>query len=224
MINVKKFIFSPFQENTYVVWDDSRECVIIDPGCEADDERQALTEHVSRMNLTPKMILQTHGHLDHVYGANYLSRLYGIPVMMDPREAEGMDSVNRMFASMGLSMPQSFVFTPVSDGQQLSFGHSACRVLSTPGHTLGGVCYWFEEDKVIFTGDTLFAGSVGRTDNRWASLDLLLGSLRDTLMQLEGDIDVLPGHGRATSIGEERLTNPFIYEDTSLSELLKTDE
>lgn len=224
MINVKKFIFYLFQENTYVVWDDSRECVIIDPGCERESEKQQLAAFIDAQGLTPRMVLLTHGHLDHIYGARFISERYGVPVMMDPKDVPSMENVNKMFIGMGFHEPPTFEFTPIEDGQLLSFGQSECRVLSTPGHSLGGVCYWFEKDKILFSGDTLFAGSVGRTDNNWASLDMLKDSLRGTLMQLEGDIDVLPGHGGVTSIGQERQSNPFIYEDYTLSELLKADE
>lgn len=209
---IEKFVFNLFQENTYLVWDDSRECIIIDPGCDRTEDRQKLKDTIQAKGLKPVMVVLTHSHLDHIYGVHEMQQTYGIPVYMDPREEGSIRFFNAGLTRMGIHTPEEFDWTPVGDGQQLHFGNTAFRAISTPGHSMGGLCWWFEDDSVIFTGDTLFAGSIGRTDNEWASLDDLMHSLRDTLMQLDGGIDVYPGHGPATSIARERTTNPFIYE------------
>lgn len=221
---IEKFVFNLFQECTYLVWDDSKECIIIDPGCDRTEDRQKLKDAIQAKGLKPAMVVLTHSHLDHIYGVHDLQQTYGIPVYMDPREEGSIRFFNAGLVRMGIHTPEEFDWTPVEDGQQLHFGNTTFRAISTPGHSRGGLCWWFEDDNVIFTGDTLFAGSIGRTDNEWASLDDLMHSLRDTLMQLDGGIDVYPGHGPATSIGRERTTNPFIYEDTSLAELLGHNE
>jgi len=215
MIHIQKFVFYLFQENSYLVWDDSLECVIVDPGCERAQEREDLFSFISTKGLKPKMILLTHAHLDHIYGVKECSERYGIPVMMDPKECESIEKFNPILTDMGMHTPQSFDYTSVEDGQELHFGATAVRALSTPGHSMGGMCWWFEKEGVIFSGDTLFKGSIGRTDNNYASLDALMHSLRSTLMQLDGDIQVFPGHGPSTTIGEERRTNPFIYENNN---------
>lgn len=213
MIHIEKSVFYLFEENCYTVWDDTLECVLIDPGCERDEERKALARLIAENGLTPRMILLTHAHLDHIFGVRECADTYGIPVMMDPREMQSIEMFNLAFSKLGIHTPQSFEFTAISDGQQLRFGNTSLRALSTPGHSMGGTCWWFEDDGVIFTGDTLFKGCIGRTDNDCASLEMLLDSVRGTLMQLDSDIRVYPGHGPDTTIGYERATNPFIYEN-----------
>lgn len=219
MLQVRKFEFYFFQENTYVVWDDTSECAIIDPGCERPQERKELQEFIDSNSLKPQMILLTHAHLDHIYGVRELMDRYRIKAFMDPRETSSIEIFNHNFIGMGLHEPQRFEYSPINDGDLLHFGNTDVRALSTPGHSLGGLCWWFEKDKALFTGDTLFAGSIGRTDNGCASLDDLMASIRGTLMQMDGDIDVYPGHGPATSIGRERTSNPFIYEDFTAEDL-----
>lgn len=222
MLDIQKFVFYFFQENSYIVWDESGECVLIDPGCEHRDEREKLHSFISANSLKPKMILLTHAHLDHIYGVREAVDRYGVPAMMDQKELSSIETFNGTFTAIGLPCPEKFEYTPIEDGELLHFGNTDVRVLSTPGHSMGGVCYWFERDKALFTGDTLFAGSVGRTDNNCASYDSLMHSLRDTLMQLDGEIEVYPGHGPQTSIGRERVSNPFIYEDYTTRDLLQS--
>jgi len=216
MIHIQKFVFYLLQENTYVVWDDTKECVIVDPGCERQQERAELSSFIESKELKPKMILLTHAHLDHIYGVAEFSQKYSIPVMMDPKESESVEKFNAIFVQMGLHEPQRFEYTAVTNGEVLHFGKSAVRAISTPGHSMGGMCWWLEEERVIFSGDTLFRGSIGRTDNEYASLDALMESLCGTLMQLDSDIQVLPGHGPSTTIGEERSGNPFITDNSGV--------
>lgn len=215
MLRIQDFTFNFFQEHSYVVWDDSGGCVIIDPGCESSEEKEELWDFIAGEGLKPAMVLLTHAHLDHIFGVKDTLERYGIKAMMDPSEAEIVDKFNGIYERFGLRKPDSFPFEPLSDGQTVPFGNTDIKVISTPGHSPGGVCFHIEKEKVIFTGDTLFAGSIGRTDNAFASLESLMASLRDKLMLLDGDTDVLPGHGPGTSIARERTTNPFIFEDTS---------
>ena len=215
MLRIQDFTFNFFQEHSYVVWDDSGGCVIIDPGCESSEEKEDLWDFIAGEGLKPAMVLLTHAHLDHIFGVKDTLERYGIKAMMDPSEAEIVDKFNGIYERFGLRKPDSFPFEPLSDGQTVHFGDTDIKVISTPGHSPGGVCFHIEKEKVIFTGDTLFAGSIGRTDNAFASLESLMASLRDKLMLLDGDTDVLPGHGPGTSIARERTTNPFIFEDTS---------
>lgn len=209
-LHIQKFEFNLFGENCYILWDESGECAIVDPGCERLEERKALNEFIKTQGLTPQMILLTHAHLDHIYGVRELMDIYKVKTYMDPREESSINRFNPGLTRLGLPLPQDFEFTPVSEGELLHFGNTDIRALSTSGHSQGGLCWWCEKEKALFTGDTLFAGSIGRTDNDCASLDTLLDSIRGTLMCLDSDIDVFPGHGPATSIGQERLTNPFI--------------
>lgn len=201
MIQLHKFTFNPLEENCYVVWDDSLECAIVDPGCHISSEKKELMDFIDDNCLIPKLILLTHTHMDHVFGVSDLCAGYGIGAYMDPRETVTIMEV------------KPFDFTPVQDGMQLSFGRTRVRALSTPGHSAGGVCWWFEEDKVLFSGDALFKGCIGRTDLPGGDLDMLMNSLHNVLMNLDGDIDVYPGHGPATDIATERQTNPFLFDD-----------
>lgn len=216
MLHIQKFVFYLFQENTFVLWDDTLRCAIVDPGCERTGEREQLHAFIAEKGLTPELILLTHAHLDHIFGAREFADRYGVPVLMSPKEEKTIEIFNANFVKMGLHCPQSFDYQPVEDGDTITFGNTTAKVLATPGHSLGGVCYLIESEKVIFTGDTLFAGSIGRTDNECASLEELQASLQNVLMTLDGDIDVYPGHGPKTSIAVERTTNPFIYPDRGI--------
>lgn len=219
MLNIKRFVFYYFQENTYVINDDTKECIIIDPGCERPAEREELLSYIKDNELIPKAILLTHAHLDHIYGVAQMMKAYNIPALVNPAERFSQDA-NDLFLQAGISIPEAFEWTEITDGQTFSFGNSCARAIFTPGHSAGGTCWWFEADGCIFTGDTLFKGCVGRTDLFGSSLEALQHSLRDTLMALDGEIDVFPGHGPATCIGYERQTNPFIYDDYDREELI----
>lgn len=211
MIKVQKFVFNFFGENTYVVSDGSGECVVIDPGCLSGKERDELDSYIEAEGLKPVMILLTHAHSDHIFGVRHLEDRYGIRARMDLKEERTLSEFNPAMTAMGLPAPGEFVFDGVSGGDVLHFGNTGIQVIPTPGHSPGGLCFLFDGDKAIFTGDSLFAGSIGRTDNGCASLDDLLLSIRGRLMALSGDIRVYPGHGPGSDIATERTTNPFIF-------------
>lgn len=199
MIRIHKFTFNAFEENTYVVWDDTLQCAVIDPGCRSHSEREELVRFIGKADLVPKAILLTHMHPDHVFGVRELCDRYGAEVYMNQKETCPFGDVEK------------FDFTPADEGMTVTFGKLAAKALSTPGHSAGGLCWWFEEEKVIFTGDTLFRGCIGRSDLPGGDLDTLMDSLHNVLMNLDGDIDVLPGHGPASDIACERQTNPFLF-------------
>lgn len=212
MILVQKFVFNFFGENCYLVSDAAGGCVIIDPGCRTAEERDEVDRIIRAKNLKPAMILLTHAHTDHIYGARQLADRYGIRVKMDGREEKTVRLFNPTLTALGLPAAEDFAYDAVSDGETLHFSKTDIKVISTPGHSPGGLCFLFEADRAVFTGDTLFAGSIGRTDNACASLDDLMASIRGSLMTLDGDIRVYPGHGPSTDIATERTTNPFIFE------------
>lgn len=212
MIQVQKFVFNFFSENCYVVSDAGGGCVIIDPGCRTAEERNELYGAIETKGLKPAMILLTHAHFDHIFGVKQLADRYGVRVKMDSREEETVRVFNPPITALGLPAPEDFVYDAVCGGETLHFSDTDIKVISTPGHSPGGLCFLFEDDRAVFTGDTLFAGSIGRTDNDCASLDDLMASIHGSLMTLDGDIRVYPGHGPATDIAAERTTNPFIFE------------
>lgn len=219
MLSIKKIPFNSFQESCAIVWNNAGECAIIDPGFYNEAERDELYGFIESKKLTPSKILLTHGHADHIFGVKECAEHYNIPVYMHPADRLILDKSSDFCRIFGLKQPELFETEDIQDGQTITLGEDNFEVLHTPGHTPGGVCYLSRENKLMFTGDTLFAGTIGRTDNSYASYDELMASIFTKLMDLDGDIDIHPGHGPESSIAEERTTNPFLqpfnepYED-----------
>ena len=212
-LNIKTFNFNSFRENCYVLWDGRGNCVFVDPGCYWPEEFAKLKELVKTERLAPKAIWLTHGHFDHVHGVLRIVREYSVPVLMSPEDKMILDNNPAAVREFGLVAHDSSEIKTVDirDGEVLdTLEGSPFRVLTTPGHTPGGVCYYDETDKVLLTGDTLFAGAIGRSDLIGGDYDHLIISIMDKLMGLPGDVDVLPGHGRKTTIADERTHNPFL--------------
>ena len=211
MIHIEQFTFNPFQERSSVVWDNDGFCAFIDPGFAETSERDRLIGFVAEKGLKPVCVMLTHAHFDHIYGVNELAREYGIPVYMHPGEQHTLDVTNPYMCKMfGFGAPEAFEWTPVADGDAVEVGSLKFEVLATPGHTPGGVCFLERTEKVLFSGDTLFAGAIGRTDHPGGDYDQLMRSIFEKLLCQDGDVDVLPGHGPNTSIADERMTNPFL--------------
>lgn len=211
MKGARIFSFNSFQSNCIVLWSEDGKCVVVDPGFIDEAEKESLYGLFREEGLTPEKIFLTHGHFDHIYGVATLAKDFGIPVLMSPAEKELLASQGKAAAMFGLPQPDcSFETTDIADGDEVQVGDMHFKVLATPGHTPGGVCWLDEADKLIMTGDTLFAGSIGRTDMPGGDYDTLMNSLFTKLMELEGDIDVLPGHGPYSTISDERMKNPFL--------------
>ena len=217
MIHIEHFTFNAFQERTLVVWDNDGFCAFVDPGFSTSAERDQLTGLVARKDLKPVCIMLTHAHLDHIFGVAELARIYDIPVYMDEKEKYTLEVCNPFLCrAFGLPMPEAFETAPVSSLQGadaapcIQVGSLNFEVIETPGHSVGGVCFLERNEKVLFSGDTIFAGAIGRTDHPGGDYDLLMKSIFEKLMCLDGDISVIPGHGPDTSIADERMTNPFL--------------
>ena len=212
-VSVKSFCFNPFRENSYLLCDEvGGECVFVDPGCYDEAESEALKSFVSSHGLKPNAIWLTHGHFDHIFGVAGLARDYSIPVYMSSGDKMILRRDPVYAQGVGLKAPDvSFETEDLVDGQILaSFDNGGFKVITTPGHTPGGVCFYSEENKILFSGDTLFAGSIGRTDLDGGDYDKEIVGIMEKLMLLPGDVEVYPGHGPSTSIAEERTTNPFL--------------
>lgn len=213
LLNIKTFVFNSFRENCYVLWDAVGNCVVVDPGCYWPEEFARLKELVEAEDLTPKAVWLTHGHFDHVHGVLKVVREYSVPVLMSSEDKVVLDNNQAAVGAFGLTAPDSSDIKTVDirDGEILDTLQGApFKVITTPGHTPGGVCYYDETDKVLISGDTLFAGTIGRTDHLGGDYDRLIISVMDKLMGLPGDVDVLPGHGHRTTIADERTHNPFL--------------
>ena len=208
-MHIEHFTFNAFQERCLLAWDENGSCAFIDPGFSNAEELGRLAAFVAEKNLKPVCIMLTHAHLDHVFGVAELAELYNIPVYMDERESYTLEVTNPFLCkAFGLPAPKAFEAVPA--GEIIEVGSLRFEVIETPGHSVGGVCFLERENKILFSGDTLFAGAIGRTDHPGGDYDLLMKSIFEKLMCLDGDITVVPGHGPDTSIADERMTNPFL--------------
>ena len=209
-MDINRLVFNRLDENTYIISGAPGRCVIVDPGCEPGPEQDKMLGRIRELGLTPEAILLTHGHMDHTYGVAFLQRLYSCPVYMHDDDKSVIAYFQRV-AKFGIPVADpSFTTTPVADGQIVEAAGLSFKVISTPGHSPGSVCYLFEEQRAIFTGDTLFAGAIGRSDLFGGDYDSEIRAIMEKLMMLDGDIAVYPGHGGSSSIADERVGNPFL--------------
>ena len=209
-MDIRRFIFNMLSENTLVVIGAPGRCVVVDPGFLEESERNAFLDYLRSHSLKPEAILLTHSHMDHTYGVAELQRLFGAPVYMSEAD-KGVLSYFQRIIKFGFPIPDiNFTSTDVSDGLVIEAAGLQFKVITTPGHTPGGVCYYVENERTVFTGDTLFAGAIGRTDLYGGDYDALIRSIMEKLMLLPGDVTVWPGHGANTTIGSEMATNPFL--------------
>ena len=198
----------PLACNCSVIGDEAtHEAMVIDPGDEIDE----IMSIVRRHGLTVKQIVVTHGHIDHVGGAMKLKRLTGAPILINQNDYELVKTADQYAAWLGMQPPGEISADQnLSDGDEVRAGQLSAKVVHTPGHTEGSVCLYFAPQQKLIAGDTLFAGSIGRTDLPGGNFMKIMQSLKGPLMSLPDETVVVPGHGPVTTIGEERETNPFI--------------
>ncbi|MFD2521053.1 MBL fold metallo-hydrolase [Emticicia soli] len=211
MIHIHYFTFSPFAENTYILWDETKEAVIIDPGCLAQYEKEELADFVADNQLTVKHLLQTHTHLDHVFGSAFVKRKFGVKMLMHKNEIPVLDNVEsrcQMWGVKGYEPVEADGF--IDEGDVIKFGNSELEILFVPGHAPGHLAFVNHAQKFVIGGDVLFRGSVGRTDFPLCSYTDLMNSIKTKFMTLDDDYKVYAGHNDPTTIGLERRTNPFI--------------
>lgn len=210
-ITIKPFIFNLFQEATYVLYDDSRECVIIDAGCHSEQEKAELHQFIKDNNLIPKQLLQTHCHVDHILGNAFCAQTFGLKVAAHRDDAFLLAQAVQFGQMWGIDVePSPPIGVELREGDMIQFGESALEVLHLPGHSPGHVGFYHRGQNILFTGDVLFKGSIGRTDLPGGNLDVLLKSIREKLLVLDEATDVYPGHGPQTTIGYEARSNPFL--------------
>jgi glyoxylase-like metal-dependent hydrolase (beta-lactamase superfamily II) len=213
MLNIKTFAFNLLQENTYVVSDDTLDCVIIDCGAYYDDERKALTDYISSQGLKPRHLLATHGHWDHNLGNDTVYQTYGLQVEAAKEDDFIITDIPRNFQSI-IGAPLRRQYPAVGrffgPDETIRFGHHSLQVLKTPGHSPGSVVFYCAEEHIAFTGDTLFRMSVGRTDFEGGSYEALMNSLANVLAKLPSETVILPGHGPQSTIADELRYNPYL--------------
>lgn len=212
MLNIQLFECNMLQENCYVVSDDSCEAVVIDCGAYYDAERQAITNYIDRQGLHPVHLLCTHGHFDHCFGNDTIWSNYGLLPEVAADDEWLMDLKKQMRDMLGTDYqrPVPPIGRKLKEGDIITFGSHQLTVLPTPGHTPGGVTFYCAEEKVAFTGDTLFRGSVGRTDFDRGSWTQLKHSLGTVIAKLPADTTLYCGHGPQTTVGDELRLNPYL--------------
>jgi len=214
MIHYEQFIFNALQTRCTVIWDEKGSCAIFDPGYGQDAEKEELVAFIESKRLKPAAIILTHGHFDHIYGLADLASTYSLPIYMDMKETYSFEHTNPyVCGNYGLPLPQLpgiEAFVGTKEGDIIEAGDLRFEVIETPGHSVGGLCFLEREGKILVSGDTLFAGAIGRTDHPGGDYDILMQSIFTKLLHLDGDITVIPGHGPCTDIATERMTNPFL--------------
>jgi hydroxyacylglutathione hydrolase len=204
----KIFPVGPLQCNCSILGDEqTHEAMVIDPG----DQIEGILEILRQEKLTLKQIVITHAHIDHVGGAMKLKAATGAPILMNQNDSALLKMLDVQASWVGMRPPGAVeIDEPVTHGQVLKIGEISSSVIHTPGHTEGSICVYFPEEKKLIAGDTLFAGSIGRTDLPGGSMDKIMRSLHTQVLALPNETEVIPGHGPVTTIGEERETNPFL--------------
>ena len=214
MLKIAKLTFNPIQENTYILWDESGECIVVDAGNISAREDNRLVDFITEQGLNPVMAVNTHGHFDHLAGVEHLRRTYDIPFAMSSKDAyllEAAPTSARMFGIGEITAPTK-IDIDLNTLEELHFGNTTMKIIHTPGHTPGHVSLYNEEMGVVLTGDTLFRESIGRTDLPGGDYSWIMRSILDKLIVLGDEVKVYPGHGEETTIGHESLYNPFIVE------------
>ncbi len=211
MIKISRFIFNSFQENTWLVNDETNECIIIDPGCIDKDERTILKEFIEEEGLTLVKSILTHGHVDHVCGTGFIKESYKLTPECHKLDVVLMKEAPLHGKIFGVQVEPSPVPEPsLEEGQDVVFGNSSLEIIHVPGHSAGSVAFFNKDEGLLFTGDVLFKGSIGRTDLPGGDYNVLMKSIYEKIIPLGPDIRVFPGHGGETTIGDELSTNPFI--------------
>ena len=214
MLLVQKFTFNPIQENTYVLYAENGECCIIDPGCYFEEERKVLFDFVVSNGLKPVLLLNTHCHLDHVFGNKYVSETWNLPLYLHELEKIVLGFAPKSAEMYGLPFENYHgEMNLLVPGNTITVGGNELKILFTPGHSPGSVSFYSEHSGFVISGDALFAGSIGRTDLPGGDYNQLENSIKSQLYTLPDATKVYSGHGGGTSIGYEKQNNPFVQAD-----------
>ncbi|HSA04345.1 MAG TPA: MBL fold metallo-hydrolase [Tenuifilaceae bacterium] len=210
-MKIKQFVLNPFQENTYLLYDETGEAIIVDAGCYTPSEAAEVKRFTDDNKLTVKYLVNTHCHIDHILGINALRDIYSVDCYAHREELPTIQMAPQHAMMFGLVIDTiPMVEKTIDEGDELKFGNSALQVIHTPGHTPGCVSLYSANDRILLTGDTLFQGSIGRTDLGGGSFETIIQSITNKLLTLPDDVMIFPGHGDFSTIGKERVSNPFL--------------
>jgi len=211
-MKIEKFTFNAFSENTFIVSDNTKECIIIDPGCYNQHEKNELAKYVTDNNLKPVMLINTHCHIDHIFGNKFAAEKWGLELQINKLELgilENSTDVAKLYGFENYEKsPNAKIF--LNEHDEIKFGESKLDILFTPGHSPGHIAFHSAKDKVLISGDVLFKNSIGRTDLPGGHYDTLIKSIKEKILLLEDETIVFCGHGPSTTIGSEKLNNPFL--------------
>ncbi len=212
MIQIEIMEFNPFRENTYILYDETKEAVIIDPGCYSTEEKKLLTNFIESNNLKPVKLLNTHGHIDHILGNGFVKEKYNLNLEAHIGDEFLIVDARNYGSALGISMPDDapLIDKYLTEEDTIEFGNSVLNILHVPGHSPGSLVFYNTEEKILICGDVLFNDSIGRTDLPGGDYDLLAKGIKEKIFTLDKNIEVYPGHGISTSIDKEKKYNPFL--------------
>ncbi len=211
MLNVKAFTFNPVQENTYILYNEQKQCCIIDPGCYFQEEEYELKDFVEKTGLKPVLLLNTHCHLDHIFGNRFVHQTWGLTLHIHEKEKKVLEFGPASGLMYNLPFENySGDLKFLTPGETIKLGQDELEIRFTPGHSPGSVCFYSEADQFVIGGDVLFNGSIGRTDLPGGDYDTLIKSIQTRLFVLPDEVKVYSGHGPVTTIGFEKMNNPFV--------------
>lgn len=208
----KTFTVNPFSMNCYIYWDEkTKEGVIIDPGAYEDYEKNEIMDYINFNGIKIKFILLTHGHIDHIMGNKWAKEIFNVPILMNKDDLPLIEKAIDQAVMFGVSFPQPP--TPdkyISEMDSVNFSNTQLKLIHAPGHSPGSICFVDEKEKVIFGGDVVFRGSIGRTDLWMGDIDILLNSIHSKILTYSNEFVIYPGHMEETTVGEEKQNNPFL--------------
>ena len=211
-MKIKSFTFNPFQENTYIIYDKTKECLIVDPGCYTEEEKNILKEFITKQKLTPTKLINTHCHIDHILGNKFVHQQWGVPLYIHKADLPLLENAKKISQMYGFEnyedspLPQHYL----EEENIITCGKSSFNILFTPGHAPGHICLLNKKNNIIISGDVIFKNSIGRTDLPGGDHNTLMNSIMKKIFPLPNETQIFCGHGPITSLGSEKKHNPFL--------------
>ncbi len=211
-MKIEKLTFNNFMENTFIVYDQTKECIIIDPGCYSEEEKDKLLSFIKSNKLKPTLLINTHCHIDHIFGNNFVNKIWDIELAINKLDLEILNSAHLVAQSYGFNNyePSPLPSKYIKEGDFITFGQSKLKIIFTPGHAPGHISLYSQKDNFIISGDVLFMNSIGRTDLPGGDYEILIKTIKTKLLTLPEKTKVYCGHGPDTTIDNEKKNNPFL--------------